>query len=220
MNKIEVFICASAKDITVAEEIRKILTKCYGFNAFLFKHNIVGSNDFYKEIIARLQSCEIFIPLISKHIIGSSFSNQEIGFVINRAIKQEVIIFPISIDEIKPYGLIDHVQAHPCNPEGDYGILKSTTSFFQIVLCHKDFMMYRERAIDGMIQALKDAKTWEVLSAIIFMFKLTRTQIKFDQNQLNEIINITKNSNYVYKFDKLHNSLRNFLQESYEISID
>lgn len=220
MNRIKVFLCASSKDLLIAEVFRKLLCESYGFNVFLFKHNIVGSNDFHKEILKHLNDCEIFIPLISQNLRKSSFCNQEIGFTVNRTFNRRAVIFPISIDETKTYDLIDHIHAHPCTTSEDYGILKSATSFFHIVMCHNGFSMFKEKAIEGMIEALHNSSGWESTSAIIYMLELTNKEIKLSNRQLNRIKIASKNNPNIYEYKKLLVKLKTFLQNYYGFGID
>jgi hypothetical protein len=216
MNPIEIFICCSNKDIAVGEELRRILTECYGFQVFLFKHSIVGSNDFHIKIHAHLKSCDIFIPLLSNNLIGSTFCNQEIGYVVSRP---EVIIYPISLDGTKTYDLIDHTHGEPYDPSDNYGLLKAATKFFRIVMCHEDFTGFHTRAIEGIVQALRVSPDWRSTSAIIYMLELTKTKISLSNNQQASIIWASQHNQNVYQPAELFEKLSSFMKEEYTVTL-
>ena len=213
MKKIEVFICVANEDISHARELRRILTDCYGFDVFLYDHAIVPSDDFIKEIIQHLKSCQIFVPLISVSLKQSSFCNQEIGFIIN----QDTRIFPISIDKTEPYALIDHVYRLKCNAQDEHGILKAATEFFHIVTCHKNFKPLSYGAVNGLVEALKISPNPLTTSGIVFMLEITQDEISLSKKQLNDIIWAIKNNPHVYNAGHYYDRLRILLNGKYRI---
>lgn len=216
MKPIEIFICCSNKDLGVAEKFRDILTECYGFKVFLFKHSLVPSNDFHKKILTHLKSCNIFIPFLSKNLQQSAFSNQEIGFVVSRP---EVVIYPISIDGTESHDLIDHTQAAIYDAGDKYGVLKIATHFFDIVMCHEDFTLLNGKAVEGMVQALKTSSSWKTTSAIIYMFELTKKKVALSKRQQGIIIWAARNNPNVYRADQLFTKLCSFMKEVYNVTL-
>jgi hypothetical protein len=221
MKKIRIFICASSKDIDKAKIIRETLSDCYGFDAFLFDHSLIGSQDYIKEIVTHLDNCEIFIPLLSKNFHDSSFCNQEIGFAIYRQIKKQTIIYPISLDGTKSYDLFDHIQATPCDGKDPYGELKATTGFFNIIVSHRDFNQFQQRAIENMLIVLNETDNWKAISTIPYtLLEVIKNKITLTQKQLNKIVNAVKTNSAISEKPEQKNKLCIFLKDKYKITVD
>lgn len=222
MDKIKVFICASHLDVETGEIIRETLADCYGFNVFLFKHNLVGSQDFHKEIITHLNNCEIFIPLLSKNLIGSTFCNQEIGFAVNRLVNKQTTIYPISLDKTRTYDLLDHIQAVGCDLNDKYGVLKTTTYFFNILVSHPDFAHFHQRAVECMLDVLKCTKNWKAVSTITHTLSLTQDKISLGETQLNILKQALINNAFLNREESLVSRTRlcRFLLDKYQITVD
>lgn len=220
MRRIKVFLCASHKDVNKAELIRDTLSECYGFDVFFYDHNLIGSQDFHKEIIENLHSCEIFIPLISKNMIKSTFCNQEIGFAVNKLTRNENIIYPVSLDGTKTYDFLDHLQSSKCDQNDQYGVLKITTGFFNILVSHNSFRQFQQRAIDCMLDILVSTSYWKAISTISYTLHITKDKIELSGYQTNKIEQAIKYNNSIQKESKERARLCNLLQVKYKIHID
>ncbi len=220
MSNISIFLSVSSKDILKAEFIRETLADCYGFDVFLFNHSLVGSQDYYKEIVTHLNSCEIFIPLLSRHFISSSFCNQETGFALHRQLEKETIIYPISIDGTKSYDLIDHIQTVVCDNTDKYAELKVTTGFFNIIVSHRNFSFLQHRALEGMLRKLENTRNWKAISTIPYTLEVIKNKVTFSEKHVSILINALKTNIAIKDRPAQRKKLSNFLKEQFSITIE
>lgn len=219
MKKIRIFICASHKDSVVAEIIRATLADCYGFDAFFFDHSLVGSQDYHKEIVTHLDRCEIFLPLLSVNFRQSSFCNQEVGFAVRRQLKEQVKIYPISIDKTQSYDLIDHIQVTLCERSVNYSELKATTSFFNTIVSHRDFTQFQRRAVENMLEVLIKTDNWKAISTILYTLDVTKNKVTLTSQQIKKIRDAIEKNPSIPKYPVLKNKLRSFLKEKYNVTV-
>lgn len=106
IESIEIFLSYSSKDKVVAGEIKSQLDD-FGLEAFLAHEDIAPSLEWQEVILQRLESCNIFIPLISQNFKESDWTNQEAGI----AFSKRNLIIPLSLGGIAPYGFIGKYQA-------------------------------------------------------------------------------------------------------------
>ncbi len=108
---IKAFISYSHSDRVLAKNIKDELQK-YGVSAFLAHNDIEPSEEWIKEILTALNSCDIFLPILTKSFSKSSWTDQEAGI----AFQGEKLIIPLKV-EIDPYGFIGRFQALKVNPD-------------------------------------------------------------------------------------------------------
>lgn len=96
MVNCHVFISYSTENFKEANKIKKIIEK-YGGKIFIAPSSIAPGNNFKDDIKSNIDSCDIFIPLISQKTVRSPFVNQEIGY----ALPYKKRILPITIGKIK-----------------------------------------------------------------------------------------------------------------------
>ena len=102
---IEVFISYSHKDRRLAHRVKEGLEEL-GFNVFLAHDDIRISAAWRREILKRLRSCEIFVPILTEAFTKSKWTDQEVGYALARGAR----IAPLKVD-VDPYGFIGEYQA-------------------------------------------------------------------------------------------------------------
>lgn len=102
---IEVFLSYSHKDRRLAHKVKKGLVTL-GFDVFLAHDDIRISAAWRREILKRLRSCEIFVPILTEAFTESKWTDQEVGYALARGAR----IAPLKVD-VDPYGFIGEFQA-------------------------------------------------------------------------------------------------------------
>jgi hypothetical protein len=100
------FISYSSIQIQLAQEIRNFL-KTIKIDSFIANDNLRTASDWKKTIVKELDACNLFIPILTTDFKKSDWCSQELGIAY---IKRKKII-PISVDNCKPYGFINHLQS-------------------------------------------------------------------------------------------------------------
>lgn len=105
------FISYSSDDKEIAGIVKKALSNL-GIDSFLAHEDITPSQEWQVEIANKLNTCNIFVPIITENFRESDWTSQESG----AAFIKGVDIVPISVvftDEpfILPYGFISKYQA-------------------------------------------------------------------------------------------------------------
>ena len=105
------FISYSSEDKEIAGIVKNALSNI-GINSFLAHEDITPSQEWQGEIVNKLNTCNIFVPIITKNFRESDWTSQESG----AAFIKEMDIVPISIKFpekpfIDPYGFISKYQA-------------------------------------------------------------------------------------------------------------
>lgn len=111
---IKAFISYSHEDRKYGAKAKAVFAE-FGIEAFLAHEDLEVSDEWRACIIKELQSCGIFVPLLSANFLASKWAPQEVGFIISRP---EVAIAPISLDGTTPFGFISHVQGRRVSKEG------------------------------------------------------------------------------------------------------
>lgn len=108
----KIFISYSTKDKEVAGKLKKILEK-HKAPSFLAHEDIKVSREWEDKILAEITSCSIFICLLSKNFLDSTYCIQETGIAASR---ENICIIPLSIDGQIPVGFIDRYQSIKIDP--------------------------------------------------------------------------------------------------------
>lgn len=101
------FISYSHKDRLFGAQAQAVLSSV-GIDAFLAHEDLRVSDEWRARILSELQTCSLFVPLLSKNFLASRWAPQEAGFITSRP---EVVIAPLSIDRTTPPGFLSHVQS-------------------------------------------------------------------------------------------------------------
>jgi len=102
------FISYSTEDKEIAASMKLVLDSI-GIEAFLAHDDIHVSEEWQNRILQELEACDIFIPLLNQGFKGSDWCGQEVGIAASR---DNVLIFPVSLDGTIPYGFIAKIQGH------------------------------------------------------------------------------------------------------------
>ena len=123
----DVFVSYSTENKRQANAIKDLVTK-YGAIPFMAPFSIEAGADFQEAIQSNIQNARLFLPLISKKTIKSTYTHQEIGY----ALRCKTDILPIAIGNIdsKHLGFLSskqHVEYHTkeCDSAIKKRILKS-----------------------------------------------------------------------------------------------
>ena len=121
----ETFI-SYAKDIKkTAGRIKEYLDQ-YGFNCFLAHEDIPPQTIWPAEILNALESCDLFIPLLTTGFKKSFYCQQETGY----AYCMEVEILPVYISKA-PIGMIADIQAVRFNRKSSTHLAGKSSSMLQ-----------------------------------------------------------------------------------------
>lgn len=112
-HRARAFISYSHRDRIYGAQVKTALASV-DMDAFLAHEDLETSDVWRKRILEELQSCDVFIPLLSANFVASNWAQQEVGFIISRP---ETIITPLSIDGTIPFGFISHLQSSPIKSE-------------------------------------------------------------------------------------------------------
>ena len=102
------FISHATIDREMALASKEVLARM-GVESFVAHEDLLVSQLWKARILEELQSCDIFVCLLSNAFKKSKWCSQELGAVVQRG---SVLIVPISLDSTKPYGFIADLQGH------------------------------------------------------------------------------------------------------------
>ncbi len=103
----ELFIGHSHEDMRFINYLEKHLS-IFGIKSFVAHRDITPSKKWEKEIINAMKKCDCFVPVLSKNFKNSEtrWPDHEVGMakVLNK------FVYPISLEEVVPYGVIASLQ--------------------------------------------------------------------------------------------------------------
>ena len=106
-DKLVLFFSHSHKDVKLISSVKKILEQTEWIECFVAHKDTEPAKDWEEEIKKYLECCHCVVPFLSNDFKLSKYCDQEIGF----AVKRNIPIFPIKLDNTDPYGFIKHIQA-------------------------------------------------------------------------------------------------------------
>ncbi|MBI5680512.1 MAG: TIR domain-containing protein [Methanobacterium sp.] len=104
-EKLNAFISYSVEDRHVGAEIKELLAYL-GIESFMAHEDIGISEEWKHRILKELDEADIFIPILSDNFRNSDWCSQEAGIACFR----NVLIIPLSLDSVRPYGFMSHRQ--------------------------------------------------------------------------------------------------------------
>ncbi len=217
-NILKVFISYCSDDNQDFPPILKDYFECStGFNVFLASINLNTGDDFQEEILQNLATSDLFIPLFSKNFLTSIFANQEVGIAIEKGLK----IMPISIDGTKPGGFIDRLHAYPCSRLNEQEVVDIVSVLFSRLIRDPQYSQFQEKAINSLTFSFLKCNSWKKTSVAFKLMKLAaQNGIKFNQIQLAIIKKGITTNDQVNTADLIMPSIREFLQNTYSLTID
>lgn len=148
-KEIRIFLSYSTLNKIGAGKIKTWLSNM-GFNVFLAHEDIEPSLEWQTVIIQNLESCHIFIPIITKEFVQSKWTDQESGIAFTR----KKLIIPISVDGNNPHGFIGIYQGLPMDRE------YMEKAFVKIVKAIIKNKKYASVVIDLLINSLGSSRTF------------------------------------------------------------
>lgn len=101
------FISYQTADKRVARHLKDVLADAE-IGSFLAHEDISVSEEWRLKILEEIRKVDIFICLLSKNYLRSSWCAQESGIA---AFRKDLPIIPLSLDGTKPRGFIAHIQS-------------------------------------------------------------------------------------------------------------
>lgn len=157
----------------------------FGFKVFLAHEDIELGTNWQERIQSELESCDIFLPIISTNFKNSDWADQETGI----AFELGKMIIPIKID-IDPYGFIGHIQAFKFDNDKT---IDACISIIQIVSKQRE---YKEELITTLILGFSDSKSFDDANNKAKILK-SIPELTFEQEL--EIIRVSMNNSQIYE---------------------
>jgi len=111
---IDTFLSHADEDKKMARKFADRLSP-YGFDVFVAHDDIKIGETWEDTLKEKIKNCELFIALLSVNFRKARFTDHEIG--IATALNKQ--IFPVSLDETKPYGFMSKFQSKGISPHID-----------------------------------------------------------------------------------------------------
>jgi len=122
----KVFLSYSSLDKELAGQIKRALED-YGLEVFLAHEDIEPSTEWVDTILAELEACNVFVPILTANFDKSDWTDQETGI----AIAHDKLIIPLRVT-VDPHGFILRFQALKADineiPPSCYKLAKVITS--------------------------------------------------------------------------------------------
>lgn len=101
----KVFLSYSSSDKKLAGKVKEALED-YGLEVFLAHEDINPSDEWVETIIAELETCDVFLPILTENFGESDYTDQETGI----AIARKKLIIPVKVTT-NPHGFVSRYQA-------------------------------------------------------------------------------------------------------------
>ena len=112
MRPVETFLSHADEDKIIARKLADAL-EIYGFRVFVAHDDIGIGEEWEKTLKDKIQQSELFLVLLSKNFHNAHFTDHEVGI----ASAYNKKIFPVRVDDTKPYGFMSRFQAQKISPE-------------------------------------------------------------------------------------------------------
>ena len=176
---LKAFISYSSKQFDLSLEIKGVL-EGLNIDSFVAGDDLRISSDWKKSITTNLLDCEIFVPLISKEFKNSEWCSQELGI----AYVQKMVVIPISIDQTKPYGFINHIQSKSI-----------ATGSVEMILCEGLLVNGITEGAMGLVNSLKKSGNYNYSDLALRTFEPFFESISIEI--VNEIAQVSINNRQV-----------------------
>ena len=195
-RSIRVFLSYSTSDKEIAGNIRWGLEEL-GVEAFLAHEDISPSAEWQDVILENLRSCDVFVPILTRHFHNSNWTDQETGV----AICLQKLIIPLKIDA-NPYGFIGKYQALK------FDLDKLAESCWVILSTIDQHKAFKEAVRDCVIRAFVDSHSYEDAkkkSSFLLYFD------SYGTPQLDEIMRGSSRNRQIYESFGAQNNLRTLI---------
>ncbi len=184
-SDLKVFISYSTHEKSVAAKIKGTL-EYLGIKSFMAHEDIEVSEEWKQCILKELEHADIFIPILSENFRNSDWCSQEAGIAGYR----DILIIPLSLDGLIPYGFINHRQGKPITEDDipmKYLLKPVINNFPEIDI------------LDLLINQLKESRSYR--SAEHHMKILTPYFDKLSEEQINNIVDVSIANNQILPAD-------------------
>lgn len=106
MGLIKTFLSHADEDRKIAGQLAKELSK-HGFDVFVAHDDIAIGDDWEDTLKTEIENRDLFVALLSENFKKADFTDHEVGI----AIAWHKRVFPIRLDDIKPYGFMSRFQS-------------------------------------------------------------------------------------------------------------
>lgn len=110
VERVRIFISYSTEEKKLAGAFSKYLQDL-NFEVFLAHKDIEPSKVWQEEILERLKTSHVFLPILTINFKESKWTDQESGIAFNQGLK----IIPINV-QLQPYGFLGRYQSLPLKP--------------------------------------------------------------------------------------------------------
>lgn len=193
----KIFLSYSHLDKNLAGKIKEHLRQ-YGVKVFLAHDDIEPSTEWAENILEELRTCDVFMPILTKHFNESNWTDQETGC----AVILRKLIVPLKGD-VDPHGFISRYQARSLDKTEIEKclsrVMKALAQKPRIGVLLKDSLI----KVFGSSECYDDAKhnAERLLSLREFTLK-----------QVREIVSHTIHNNQIHECFRAQDLLREFLK--------
>ncbi len=198
-QKMKIFVSHHHEYKEKAGKIKSYLEREYGLSVFLAHEDIEPTADWEKVIIRELESCDVFIALLTEMFKLSDWTSQEVGFVLGR----KIYIIPVKISQ-DPYGFISRIQAFKID---DQNLYESCKKIAQLISLRDDL---KEDFLNSLISVFKDSDCFDRAKVTIDL--LLDYKDEYSLLQMNEIISIASENPQIYGCFKAVRKLKEFVK--------
>jgi hypothetical protein len=173
LKPIDLFLSYSTADKKFCRKFKRSL-EAFGATVFLAHKDISPSLEWQNAILKRLESCHVFVPILTKKFGKSLWTDQESGI----AFAYEKNILPVAIDQM-PYGFLGRFQAVKGDRDAPY---KLARRLFKGLTQQKSL---RNRLRETLIPTLKRAPGYDeagdvaALLAMLSPFSARQLELMF-----------------------------------------
>ena len=88
----------------------------FGFEGFMAHRDLEGGTEWLHEIQKEIAKSKVFIAVLTPKFVGSPWTGHEVGF----AVGKKVPVLPVTVNSVKPYGFMAHIQGTKWDPGQSY----------------------------------------------------------------------------------------------------
>jgi hypothetical protein len=201
---LKVFISYSTKNKKYGQKIKDFFTNI-DVDSFLAENDIEASEEWRERIFNELISSNIFIFVLSEEFKDSNWCGQEAGMAFLKRKLHQGLIFPIIIDNTRPYGFFDIFQAIPYSEDALNSILTIIDKEYSTNLSEKMESSPGKIIVEEIEELLKANSYIDASKAL---YVLSENVEFITTNQANKIFEYSSINNQVYGCYKCEKHLK------------
>jgi hypothetical protein len=185
-KSLRIFISYAINDKVAAGALKDILESMY-LEVFLAHDDIQPTEEWRERILRELESCDVFLPLLTNDFRKSQWTDQEVGF----ALANGKVIVSLKV-EIDPYGFLGKYQAMKHDSDNP----KGTAEKLMVVLAGKKET--QEAVKDCLIKTYAESVTFKEANSNTQLLKKTIDLSGLNRIQINEVIVAASFNDQIY----------------------